>query len=734
MLKNKSFLVLLLFIFVLFTISCDKQGGNIDFKIDIEKTELYIDEEVLLKIDCINCTYRIEVNNDNISIIDNCKIKAVKEGKTTIKIIANEDNSISKEICVEIKAKEISHDFSFIIQNNLELNKEYNYQINKECEDDEITLIVDEKYLFVDKERLTITSLKEGTTEIVILNEYTNEKIIKEIIIYDVSEEAITNYLFSLYENLEVRSDINFVKNYYDSNIEFIYYSNDSKYLSDEGKYSAPILSLDSELTVMWYIDGEEYCAFIPIKIIGSGSEFDVVIKYIDGKIPQETRRALYLPTSYFDYGTLIDWYVDGILLDDGVFEFERTDDENYYITLKCIIKINNEERIKEYTVKCVMKDSEAKALKIFDLYKNEFASMLVEKDIIFPEFDELYSAKLNWESFNSLVLSSDGKYNQPLETTIIKMKLIVTLGEFEKIGFVEMTIKGKDRTDKWDVVEDFLAIICKKEIKTQKYYLYGYEEGYTSVRTQNIGYLPFYQNEELKVTEDILPSTSDLKPNRMRSSTKYITLHNTGMAHPTATAKGLNEYIHTTDRIASWHFSVDDTEAYQHLKLGEIGWHAGDGGYNYGDFYYNDTNRHSSIGGGNNNSIGIEMCVYAGCDFNMTMRNTAKLVSKLLVMYGLTPSDIRQHYDFSGKNCPQVIREAGRWEEMLELITIEYIGRTTLEGVTFKWESLSKEFLDDTGKVINNPKTKPTLKYKVSVTIDSETKEYIFESILNSI
>ena len=145
-------------------------------------------------------------------------------------------------------------------------------------------------------------------------------------------------------------------------------------------------------------------------------------------------------------------------------------------------------------------------------------------------------------------------------------------------------------------------------------------------------------------------------------------------MAHQQQSAQGLNEYIHTTDRIASWHFSVDDKEAYQELKLGEVGWHAGDGSYSYGDYYYNEDYKYWSIGGGNNNSIGIEMCVYSGCDFNMVMRNTAKLVSKLLIQYNLTPSDVRQHHDFSGKNCPQVIREAGRWAEMIELISFRIL------------------------------------------------------------
>ena len=52
-------------------------------------------------------------------------------------------------------------------------------------------------------------------------------------------------------------------------------------------------------------------------------------------------------------------------------------------------------------------------------------------------------------------------------------------------------------------------------------------------------------------------------------------------------------------------------------------------------------------------------------------------------------------------ENCPQVIREAGRWTEMIELISLEYFARTQLQGVKFEFISLTPEYLDNTGKII---------------------------------
>ena len=60
-----------------------------------------------------------------------------------------------------------------------------------------------------------------------------------------------------------------------------------------------------------------------------------------------------------------------------------------------------------------------------------------------------------------------------------------------------------------------------------------------------------------------------------------------------------------------SWHYTVDDLSIYQHLPDGERAYHAGDGG----------------SGPGNATSIGIEICVDAGGDFEQAKANVAALV-----------------------------------------------------------------------------------------------------------
>lgn len=708
---------------------------NERFDFDIKQNNELITEDIVLEIgeelqfEAYNKDNKLEdviwtVDNDIAQIDGTGKLAALKEG---IVLVSAEINNLKKTVKVVINGPfdfEIKGSGYAVLDSLLQIELSY-----KDTYDVSFEYYFDNK--FIEK---TIDGLKAiacGETIITIKELNNNIEKTYKVFIYEISEQAITVYLENLYNNLEVSSNVNFVKNYYDSEIEFEYSSNDPKYLDENGNYIAPILSIDSELCIVYYIEEEEFVSFLPIVIKGWGTEFDVVLNYLDDQIPQETQRTLYLPTTYFYYDTVIDWYCNGELLIDGIFSFERNEGLNYKVNLKCVIKIGGKTEEKEYEVKCIMLDTNDKMLFTFDKYVNYFNENVVSDNVELPQYDEETGAKILFNSWNEDVLTNDGIYTIPLNDMSINAFLTVILGEYSKREVITINVKGMSYSGIWDKVESFLDKINKEEIKTQKFYLYGWEEGYQTVLTKNIGYLPFYMMEEVKTTVDIVPDGSPLKPSRKRTSTNYITLHNTGMAHPTATAKGLNEYIHTTDRVASWHFSIDDTEAYQELKLDEVGWHAGDGSTTYGTIHYSESASKWCIGGGNNNSIGIEMCVYAGCDFNMVMRNTAKVVSNLLVMYNLTPADIRQHYDFSGKNCPQVIREAGRWAEMLELISLEYFARTQLQGVNFEFISLTPEYLDNTGKIINNPNTSPTVKYKVIVEVDSVKKEYTYESKL---
>ena len=270
---------------------------------------------------------------------------------------------------------------------------------------------------------------------------------------------------------------------------------------------------------------------------------------------------------------------------------------------------------------------------------------------------------------------------------------------------------------EKWDEIESFLKMITVENIDTiPLFYLYGSEAGYEKVKSVNYGYLPFYTNEDLDIIKEIVPTTNkDIRPGENRKATKYIVIHNTGMASPSATAKTLSKSINNSNRQASWHFTVDDREIYQQLLIEEIGWHAG-------------------TPEGNNYGIGIEMAVYQGIDLNQAMRKTARLTAKLLIDYNLNLEDVKQHYDFSGKNCPQVLREANRWLEFLGLVEMEYYGQKYLADVHFEWKSLTPQIIDDQGRVIDRSGAEAQTHYQVQVSYGKEVRVYSFTSKLKAL
>ncbi|MED2040637.1 S-layer homology domain-containing protein [Bacillus wiedmannii] len=150
--------------------------------------------------------------------------------------------------------------------------------------------------------------------------------------------------------------------------------------------------------------------------------------------------------------------------------------------------------------------------------------------------------------------------------------------------------------------------------------------------------------------TEWIVPEGNDNIRPQNHMIPKYITIHETDNESVGAGAKKHAQYLYNqavgdTDRSASWHFTVDDKEIYQHLPLNENGWHAGDGD-----------------GPGNRESIAIEIAVNSDGDYNKALDNAKKLVAYLMKETGVSLNNIVKHQKWSGKNCPAIMITSGRW------------------------------------------------------------------------
>lgn len=134
----------------------------------------------------------------------------------------------------------------------------------------------------------------------------------------------------------------------------------------------------------------------------------------------------------------------------------------------------------------------------------------------------------------------------------------------------------------------------------------------------------------------------------------QYIVVHNTDNF-----AAGADACAHATAQFngnlsTSVHYYTDDKKmVYQAAPHGRGCWHVG---VNYGGRLFGTVN--------NRNSIGVEMCVQAGYDFNRAFANTAEFIRQLMAETGIPADRVLQHYDVCAKNCPSQIRAKGMWEE----------------------------------------------------------------------
>jgi len=159
-----------------------------------------------------------------------------------------------------------------------------------------------------------------------------------------------------------------------------------------------------------------------------------------------------------------------------------------------------------------------------------------------------------------------------------------------------------------------------------------------------------------MEIIADFIPRGRKNRPG-LKLEPRWITVHDTANTNPGADALAHARYLKSEEAAkipVSWHYTVDDKRIVQHLPLEEAGWHAGDG----------------KKGEGNRSSIGIEICENADGDRAKAEENAARLVAELLERFGLDVERVVQHYRWSGKNCPRVLRgRAEGWSQFLEAV-----------------------------------------------------------------
>ena len=134
---------------------------------------------------------------------------------------------------------------------------------------------------------------------------------------------------------------------------------------------------------------------------------------------------------------------------------------------------------------------------------------------------------------------------------------------------------------------------------------------------------------------------------------------------------------------------------------------------------------------GGNNNSIGIEMCVNTTSDMYDTYQRTAQLVADICIRNNLDLTRVKQHNTWTGKNCPQVILAGNYWDSFMKMVEAEYRLQKDYKGITITMKSNNPDIVDNTGRVIVPPLITTTVSYEVTISDGTNSKTITLASVI---
>jgi hypothetical protein len=155
-----------------------------------------------------------------------------------------------------------------------------------------------------------------------------------------------------------------------------------------------------------------------------------------------------------------------------------------------------------------------------------------------------------------------------------------------------------------------------------------------------------------------IIPaSQTNQRPGITMSPDRYVQ-HDTGnrgvganaVMHQRYLAQGAPDNYGNSQQL-SYHFTVDDKEAWQMIPVDEVAWHGGDGG-----------------GPCNYKGISCELCINADINEPKSRENAEILAAELMNALGIT--SLKKHQDCAGKLCPQDMLNEGYWPTFVQKVT----------------------------------------------------------------
>ena len=160
-----------------------------------------------------------------------------------------------------------------------------------------------------------------------------------------------------------------------------------------------------------------------------------------------------------------------------------------------------------------------------------------------------------------------------------------------------------------------------------------------------------------MRIDRSLISNTNTYSENDPRC----IVVHNTDnfAAGANALAHARAQYNGNFANMSAHYYVDDGNVAYQAAPHSRGCWHVG---VNYGG--NNLFGRY-----GNRSSIGVEMCVQQGYNYEKAFQNTVAVVKEIMRETGIPASRVYRHYDICSKHCPSQIMNKGDWERFKKAI-----------------------------------------------------------------
>ncbi|MBE7101536.1 N-acetylmuramoyl-L-alanine amidase [Bacillus cereus] len=298
-------------------------------------------------------------------------------------------------------------------------------------------------------------------------------------------------------------------------------------------------------------------------------------------------------------------------------------------------------------------------------------------------EVKEIYHLSNEQLVINEETATYSAPFNSYKEEKVLQPQTIIAIGQAGEWFQVQIDNEVKWINSPSAKFEGTKASLIQSTIPTRKKREAVMYAAPSAEKTTDIYGVPLKEMIVPTGNENIRPGYA-MKP-------KYITIHETDNYSVGANARNHAQYLYsqatgTTDRSASWHFTVDDKEIYQHLPLNENGWHAGDG----------------AEGTGNRESIAIEIAVNQDGDYNKAVENARKLAAYLMGELNIPLENVKKHQFWSGKNCPAIMIKNNAWEPFLQG-TKAYYDANHKDDITGGWYEADIRELDKRGIMVGD-------------------------------